>query len=118
VSTVDNYQGEENQIIMLSLVRSNLNETVGFLKTNNRICVALSRSKCGMFCIGNFTMIAKKSDTWKNIVDEAKTNGNFGESILLSCARHKENDILAKMPNDFDLRPEGGCHLPCKLFRF
>ncbi|KAF9401107.1 hypothetical protein BGZ94_005312 [Podila epigama] len=45
VSTVDGYQGEENEIILLSLVRSNSSNTIGFLKTSNRVCVALSRAK-------------------------------------------------------------------------
>ena len=45
VSSVDNFQGEENEIILLSLVRSNTDNEIGFLKMNNRICVALSRAK-------------------------------------------------------------------------
>ncbi|KAF9429334.1 NFX1-type zinc finger-containing protein 1 [Entomortierella beljakovae] len=45
VSTVDGFQGEENEIIILSLVRSNDNNSIGFLKTSNRVCVALSRAK-------------------------------------------------------------------------
>ena len=45
VSSVDNYQGEENDLILLSLVRSNNDNDIGFLKMNNRICVALSRAK-------------------------------------------------------------------------
>ena len=56
--------GEENTIVILSLVRSN-GETLGaerkqggrnplgFLKVENRMCVALSRAKHGLFVIGN-----------------------------------------------------------------
>ena len=47
VSTVDNYQGEENDIVLLSLVRSNKNSSIGFLKVSNRVCVALSRARIG-----------------------------------------------------------------------
>lgn len=36
---------EENDIIILSLVRSNEEGNIGFLKTDNRICVAVSRAK-------------------------------------------------------------------------
>lgn len=46
VSSVDGFQGEENKIIILSLVRSNANGQIGFLKVANRVCVALSRAKC------------------------------------------------------------------------
>ena len=45
VTCVDNFQGEENDIILLSLVRSNDQGNIGFLKTDNRICVAISRAK-------------------------------------------------------------------------
>jgi len=45
VTVVDNFQGEENDIILLSLVRSNDENNIGFLKTDNRICVAISRAK-------------------------------------------------------------------------
>lgn len=39
ITMVDNYQGKESDILLLSLVRSNENGNVGFLKTENRICV-------------------------------------------------------------------------------
>ena len=63
----DNYQGEENHIIILSLVRSNTENNAGFLKTHNRICVALSRARCGLFVIGNINMLAKVDEMWRNI---------------------------------------------------
>lgn len=57
ISTVDNYQGEENDIILLSLVRSNNFDQIGFLKTSNRICVALSRARNGLYIFGNKTCL-------------------------------------------------------------
>ncbi|CDW86632.1 UNKNOWN [Stylonychia lemnae] len=45
VVTVDNFQGEENDIVILSLVRSNAQNNIGYLKVSNRVCVALSRAK-------------------------------------------------------------------------
>lgn len=45
VSSVDGYQGEENKIIILSLVRSNSSGSIGFLKVANRVCVSLSRAQ-------------------------------------------------------------------------
>lgn len=58
VTVVDNFQGEENDIILLSLVRSNEESNIGFLKTKNRVCVALSRAKIGKFI--NFALILIK----------------------------------------------------------
>ncbi|PVD21342.1 hypothetical protein C0Q70_19515 [Pomacea canaliculata] len=59
VTAVDNYQGEENDIIILSLVRSNEEGNVGFLGTDNRVCVALSRARDGLYAIGNFKCMKK-----------------------------------------------------------
>lgn len=47
ITVVDNYQGEESKIILLSLVRNNDRDEIGFLKTENRICVMLSRAREG-----------------------------------------------------------------------
>lgn len=49
INILDNYQGEENKIIILSIVRSNPEGKIGFLATNNRVCVALSRAREGIF---------------------------------------------------------------------
>jgi hypothetical protein len=49
VGTVNNFQGEEAQIIIVSLVRSNKEKKVGFLRTTNRINILLSRAKHGMY---------------------------------------------------------------------
>lgn len=59
VTVVDNFQGEENDIILLSLVRSNKENKIGFLRTDNRICVALSRAKykqCNFSVNNSFTI--------------------------------------------------------------
>ncbi|KAL9132322.1 MAG: hypothetical protein Q9175_006504 [Cornicularia normoerica] len=53
IATVDNFQGEEAKVIVVSLVRSNDERKCGFLKTSNRINVLLSRARHGMYIIGN-----------------------------------------------------------------
>ncbi|KAK4901412.1 hypothetical protein LTR49_027283 [Elasticomyces elasticus] len=52
-ATVDNFQGEEAKIVIVSLVRSNTNHKPGFLRTSNRINVLLSRAQHGMYIIGD-----------------------------------------------------------------
>lgn len=59
VTTVDNYQGEENDYIFLSTVRSNDHGSIGFLSDVNRLCVAFSRARLGLFVFGNFLTIKK-----------------------------------------------------------
>ncbi|XP_053404555.1 NFX1-type zinc finger-containing protein 1-like [Mercenaria mercenaria] len=116
VTVVDNFQGEENKIIILSLVRSNKIEKIGFLKTENRICVALSRAKYGFYVLGNFNQLAAYSTLWKRITDEMKENGCFGNGLKLCCQNHpQDNAIVAVEPGDFKKAPEGGCQKYCDI---
>jgi superfamily I DNA and/or RNA helicase len=85
----DNYQGEENDIIILSLVRSNPEKKIGFLKTHNRICVALSRARCGLFVIGNMNLLAEVEEMWKKIVKSLFESNEVGTGELLSSFKWK-----------------------------
>ncbi|XP_023929947.1 NFX1-type zinc finger-containing protein 1-like [Lingula anatina] len=114
VSSVDNFQGEENDIILLSLVRSNTEGIMGFLAIQNRICVALSRAKKGFYVIGNFRLLAENS-MWSQIIYDLRKYGSIGEGLHLYCQNHPEKEgILAKTDLDFKKAPEGGCMLPCE----
>ena len=112
VTVVDNFQGEENDIILLSLVRS---DRIGFLKISNRVCVALSRARKGFFIIGNATLLARNSDLWRNIFTDMQEQGSMGRELKLSCQNHPENTILASTPEDFGKAPEGGCSKQCEM---
>ena len=85
VTTVDNFQGEENDIILLSLVRSNKDEKVGFIKIVNRACVALSRARKGFYCIGNFGLLSKHSEIWRKIVTDLKASSSIGNALPVVC---------------------------------
>ncbi|KAJ8311089.1 hypothetical protein KUTeg_011358 [Tegillarca granosa] len=114
ITVVDNYQGEENDIVILSLVRSNEDGNIGFLKIDNRVCVALSRAKVGFYVIGNMELMAANSKLWNEIVVHAHKNKIFGTGIRLYCQNHpNDNGIYAVVPSDFKKAPEGGCMKPC-----
>ena len=115
VTAVDNFQGEENDIILLSLVRSNKQRKIGFLGVNNRVCVALSRAREGLFCVGDFALLAEKSTLWRDIVKYMRDQGAVGESLQLFCTNHPERRIYAKVAEDFKQAPEGGCTMPCQF---
>ena len=56
IDTVDSYQGKENRVIILSLTRSDKQRSPGFLRTPNRINVAISRAMDRLLIIGNKEM--------------------------------------------------------------
>ncbi|KAF9136969.1 NFX1-type zinc finger-containing protein 1 [Linnemannia schmuckeri] len=116
VSTVDGFQGEENDIIILSLVRSNSNNSIGFLKTSNRICVGLSRAKKGMYIIGNAQLLKEQSKLWNTIIMSLlhQSHGfKIGNRIKLQCPRHPEMISQVGLEAEFDQVQGGGCSKPC-----
>ncbi|KAH9515709.1 NFX1-type zinc finger-containing protein 1 [Bulinus truncatus] len=115
VSVVDDFQGEENEIIILSFVRSNEENIAGFVKIDNRVCVALSRAKKGFFVLGNFDFLASKSKLWRNIIDTAKRNEMIGTGLPVRCHSHPQSVKYLSTAAEFDSRPEGGCGSPCSF---
>ncbi|KFY01793.1 hypothetical protein O988_02518 [Pseudogymnoascus sp. VKM F-3808] len=81
VFTVDSYQGEENDVILLSLVRSNADGNIGFLENKNRAVVALSRARRGMYIFGNCVNLLRSKpesfDFWYSVMMTMKSQGRF-----------------------------------------
>jgi len=100
VTTVDNFQGEENDVILLSLVRSNNQGSIGFLGTENRVNVALSRAKHGLYVIGNFNLLETKSSLWRNIVGDCRKTGKLVTTLTLYCQNHPATKLEVRQPSD------------------
>ncbi|KAG6014275.1 hypothetical protein E4U43_006735 [Claviceps pusilla] len=115
VATVDNFQGEEADVVVISLVRSNPQNKCGFLSTSNRINVLLSRAKHGMYIIGNSNTY-RSVPMWQKVIKRLEDEGNFGSELGLQCPRHPETAIHVSQPDDFAVHaPESGCNLPCQM---
>ena len=90
VVTVDSYQGEENGIVLLSLVRSNLNKQIGFLSVANRVCVALSRAQQGFYIFGDAGLLSRQSRLWYKLVKAMSENPRrVGLVLPLTCLNHQ-----------------------------
>jgi superfamily I DNA and/or RNA helicase len=59
VKTIDGFQGQESDIVIVSLVRSNGKNEIGFLKDYRRFNVAITRAKCQVVVIGDSSTIGK-----------------------------------------------------------
>ena len=59
VNTVDGFQGQERDIIVISLVRSNDAGQIGFLRDLRRMNVAITRARMKLFILGDSTTMTR-----------------------------------------------------------
>jgi len=118
VFTVDSYQGEENDIVLLSLVRSNDKQSMGFLDSANRAVVALSRARRGLYVFGNaLTVVVPNTpsfDLWGGITDTFRENDRLEHRLPLTCSTHGNiTEVLEPIEwKNFGLT--GGCKVKCR----
>ncbi|KXN82337.1 NFX1-type zinc finger-containing protein 1 [Leucoagaricus sp. SymC.cos] len=118
LGTVDIFQGQEAKIVIVSLVRNSGqidtgSASIGFLKSPNRINVALSRAKHGLYVLGNAANL-RQNPTWSTILDEMEAEDQVGPAFPIICPRHPEKTRLVSKPGDIPIHaPSGGCTLPC-----
>ena len=74
IKSIDGFQGREKELIIISLVRANENEEIGFLKDKRRLNVAITRAKRKLIIVGDsFTLSTDK--TYANLIDYVRKNG-------------------------------------------
>jgi DNA polymerase alpha-associated DNA helicase A len=59
--SVDGFQGRENEVVIVSLVRSNDQREVGFLRDHRRLNVAMTRPKRQLVVVGDSETVSKGS---------------------------------------------------------
>ncbi|KDQ07256.1 hypothetical protein BOTBODRAFT_613657 [Botryobasidium botryosum FD-172 SS1] len=81
VASVDAFQGREKDYIILSCVRSNEHQGIGFLNDPRRMNVALTRAKYGVVILGN-PKVLSKHPLWHHLLTHYKENGCLVEGPL------------------------------------
>jgi DNA polymerase III delta prime subunit len=77
VDTVDAFEGEEADVVILSLVRSNEAERIGFLDKAQRLNVAISRAKRLLVVVGDIETVAGREgqDLYRPLLEHVQEHG-------------------------------------------
>ncbi|KAK8005665.1 helicase-like protein [Apiospora arundinis] len=101
VNTVDSYQGEENDVILLSLVRSSAPGNMyraGFVEDEHRGVVSISRARRGFYIFGNYINLEnatyKSNAMWQRVRNQFQKGGFFDEKkpgLPIYCEKHNRS---------------------------
>ncbi|KAF4404609.1 hypothetical protein G4B88_005995 [Cannabis sativa] len=104
IRSVDGFQGGEEDIIIISTVRCNVNGSVGFLSNRQRSNVALTRARYCLWIVGSGTTLVKSGSVWKKLVIDAKERNcfhnaeedkNLTNAIIATLLELNQHDVIA-----------------------
>ncbi|KAH9698665.1 UvrD-like helicase ATP-binding domain-containing protein [Citrus sinensis] len=77
VMSIDGFKGGEEDIIIISTVRSNNGGLIGFLSNPKRVNVALTRARHCLWILGNARTLTRKKSVWEALVHDANARQCF-----------------------------------------
>ncbi|KAK3426798.1 hypothetical protein EUGRSUZ_F03158 [Eucalyptus grandis] len=77
VRSVDGFQGGEEDIIIVSTVRSNPCGLIGFVSDTRRTNVTITRARYSLWILGNKRTLTRSKSIWEALVHDAKARGCF-----------------------------------------
>lgn len=108
VSTVDQYQGQQNDIILLSLVRT---KAVGHLRDIRRLIVAVSRARLGLYVLCRANVFCQSHEL-KNTMDQFGDRPNKLQLVLgETLSPEMERKVEGHVAEDKSFQVEDVAHL-------
>lgn len=92
-NTVDGFQGQEKEIIIMSCVRASQSGSVGFLSDFRRMNVALTRAKTTLWILGNESSL-RRNAVWNRLLTDATDRGCISKAypgFLAKCGNKRKN---------------------------
>ena len=78
VGTVDGFQGQERDVIVISLVRDNAEGNIGFLRDLRRMNVAITRARMKLIIVGNAQTLSRHR-FYRELAEHFRHHGEFIE---------------------------------------
>ena len=122
VQTIDMFQGDENEIVIVSTTRCNPERRPGFMSILNRRCVAQSRGKSGVYFIGNAETLSdvnskKKENVWAPLFTTLWKEDCVGDTLGLVCKNHKNSARNIRVGDPFPTNTSVFCTEKCPIMK-
>lgn len=95
IASIDAFQGREKEFMVMSCVRSNERNAIGFVKDGRRMNVALTRAKMGLFIVGDAECLKEGDALWKEFLQslEKKNLVERGDETEGKCIEGNSDDV-------------------------
>lgn len=83
INTIDGFQGQERDVILISLVRANDDGNIGFLRELRRMNVAITRAKMKLIIVGDSETLTRHA-FYRKLYNHVQNEGK----VIMQCTMH------------------------------